>query len=162
MISPYWALIRLQKLDLLQRSTKRYIGWWCEWNWITSFLLALSHKKIFPSVCRFSTQHLHMGGFSYIWSFVWYFRCTDKTERTYSVHSYYMIRSMLCLGLWAWAGIKWVIQRCRLGAQQAASPQSSASTSCISFLELQHICPDCHHWKSKLLELMFSCYSVPK
>lgn len=143
MISPYWALIRLQKLDLLQRSTKRYIGWWCEWNWITSFLLALSHKKIFPSVCRFSTQHLHMGGFSYIWSFVWYFRCTDKTERTDSVHSYYMIRSMLCLGLWAWAGIKWVIHKgvglehSRLPARRALPPPAAlASWSCSTFVQI--------------------------
>lgn len=118
-----------------------------EWNRIKSFQQGLSYNQIFLSVCRFFTQHLYVGGFSYIWSFVWYFRCADKTERTYSVHSYYMIRSMLCLGLWAWAGTKSESHK-KVWAWSTAGCQpavSSASTSCISSLKLQHICPDCHH-----------------
>lgn len=141
----------------------------CERNCVWSFQLGLSHNQVFLSVRRFSTQHLYVGGFSYIWSFVWYFRCADKTERTYAVHSYYTIRSMLRLGLWAWAGTRSESQA-EVWAWSTAGHQPavcSASTSCSSSLKLQRLCPDCHRWKSfsprtKLLEWMFSCCSVPK
>lgn len=102
-------------------------------------------------MCRLSAQHFYVGGFSNIWSFVWYFRCADTTEKKkHSVHSYWMIRSMLCFGLWAWAGTK-IESHKKVWAWSTAGCQpavSSASTSCISFLKFQHICPDCHNWKS--------------
>lgn len=115
-----------------------------------------------------STQHFYVGAFSNIWSFVWYFRCADKTEKKHSVHSYWMIRSMFCFGLWTRAGTKSESNK-KVWAWSTAGCQpavSSASTSYISFLKLQHICPDCHNWKSsffpwiKLLEWLFSCYSA--
>lgn len=96
----------------------------------------------------------------------------QQKKKKHSVHSYWMIRSMLCFGLWAWAGTK-IESHKKVWAWSTAGCQpavSSASTSCISFLKFQHICPDCHNWKSffffspwiKLLEWLFSCYSVPK
>lgn len=137
--------------------------------WVKLYKIIPARLIIQPNIpkCESVFYPTHVGGFSYIWSFVWYFRCADKTERIFSVHSYYMIRSMLCLGLWAWTkseSYKKVWAWSTAGCQPAVG---SASTSYISFLKLQHICPDCHHWNSffpwnKLLEWMFRYYSVPK
>lgn len=116
----------------------------CEWNCIKSFQMGLPCNQIFLCVCRFSAQHLYVGGFSYIWSFSGILDVQIKQkEPTLSTPT---TRSDQCFALGFEHEQEQKLshtKRCGLRAQQAASPQwalpppaALTSWSCSTFVQI--------------------------